>query len=48
MWEIHSLSSMIRILHLKNTYFSRIGELNLEFLIFIFFSKIGSRGNLLT
>lgn len=39
MWEVHSLSSVIRILHLKNTYFSRIGELNLEFFIFIFSVK---------
>lgn len=39
MWEVHSLSSMIRISHLKNTYFSRIGELDLEFLIFIFLVK---------
>lgn len=39
MWEVHSLSSVIRILHLKSRYFSRIGELNLEFFIFIFLVK---------
>lgn len=48
MWEIHSLFFYDSYFTFKNTYFSRIGELNLEFLIFIFFSKIGSRGNLLT
>ena len=35
MWEVHSLSSVIRILRLKNTYFSRIWEFNLEFFIFL-------------
>lgn len=48
MWEVHSLSSTSHISHFKKAHFSNIGELNLVFVFFVvFFSKTGSRGNLL-